>query len=165
MKGIIDLVLYIVVLLGTGWMISVYAQLGFFSYLILNYIGKGMFSKKVWSSGQFICMLFVLFDVMFLRKLMCQKSEWIADIWLGIFLLFVSLFTTMLKVKRTNITSAVPTLFFMVVFTAIELIGVLKIDVNLATLFIAVPLVVCNAYQIVSLHRITNQPLVQKSSM
>lgn len=44
----------------------------------------------------------------------------------------------------------------MIAVTAVETIGVLRIDVNAATIFIVVPLLLCNAYQMLILHKLVD---------
>lgn len=45
-KSVGDFFLYPLILLGYGMLVSVYSQLGFFAYLILNYMGNGVFPQK-----------------------------------------------------------------------------------------------------------------------
>lgn len=42
----------------------------------------------------------------------------------------------------------------MTAITIVEIIGVLRIGVDSATIFILVPLIACNAFQILMLHRV-----------
>ncbi|OAX46524.1 hypothetical protein gpAD87_23500 [Paenibacillus sp. AD87] len=44
----------------------------------------------------------------------------------------------------------------------VETIGVLRIDVNAATIFIVVPLLICNAYQMLILHRLVDGSMEQR---
>ncbi|MNC83001.1 hypothetical protein D3C75_1367680 [compost metagenome] len=44
----------------------------------------------------------------------------------------------------------------MIAVTAVETIGVLRIDSNAATIFIVVPLLMCNAYQMLILHKLVD---------
>ena len=46
----------------------------------------------------------------------------------------------------------------MIAVTAVETIGVLRIDVNAATIFIVIPLLLCNAYQMLILHKLVDSP-------
>ncbi|MNU01076.1 hypothetical protein D3C72_2443700 [compost metagenome] len=73
---------------------------------------------------------------------------------LGIIILIVALVVASFKVKMTNASAWIPTVFFMIAVTIIETVGVLKIGVNEATAWIAGPLIACNAYQILILHRV-----------
>ena len=66
-NGLNDFLLYLLILFGSGVMISVYSQMGFFAYLILNYMGKGVFPKRGWQIVQIVLTVLALLDVMFLR--------------------------------------------------------------------------------------------------
>ncbi|MCG7380740.1 KinB-signaling pathway activation protein [Paenibacillus sp. ACRSA] len=155
-NGIADFMLYLLILFGSGVMISVYSQMGFFAYLILNYMGKGVFPKRGWQIVQIILTVLALLDVMFLRLFVGEGREPISDIVLGLIILAAAIVTAYVKVKQTNISALVPTLFFMIAVTAVETIGVLRIDSNAATIFIVVPLLMCNAYQMLILHKLVD---------
>ncbi|WP_413407105.1 KinB-signaling pathway activation protein [Paenibacillus amylolyticus] len=166
-NGLNDFLLYLLILFGSGVMISVYSQMGFFAYLILNYMGKGVFPKRGWQIVQIVLTVLALLDVMFLRLFVGGDRERISDIVLGIIILAAAIVTAYVKVKLTHISALVPTLFFMIAVTIVETIGVLRIDVNAATIFIVVPLLLCNAYQMLILHRLvdvsTNQSVSGKA--
>ncbi len=155
-NGIADFMLYLLILFGSGVMISVYSQMGFFAYLILNYMGKGVFPKRGWQIVQIVLTVLALLDVMFLRLFVGGERERISDIVLGLLILAAAVVTAYVKVKQTHISALVPTLFFMIAVTAVETIGVLRIDVNAATIFIVVPLLLCNAYQMLILHKLVD---------
>ncbi|MCW3795993.1 KinB-signaling pathway activation protein [Paenibacillus sp. LS1] len=155
-NGLNDFLLYLLILFGSGVMISVYSQMGFFAYLILNYMGKGVFPKRGWQIVQIVLTVLALLDVMFLRLFVGGNRERISDIVLGIIILAAAIVTAYVKVKLTHISALVPTLFFMIAVTIVETIGVLRIDVNAATIFIVVPLLLCNAYQMLILHRLVD---------
>ncbi|MCM3176019.1 KinB-signaling pathway activation protein [Paenibacillus sp. MER 99-2] len=160
-NGFADFMLYLLILFGSGIMISVYSQMGFFAYLILNYMGKGVFPKRGWQIVQIILTVLALLDVMFLRLFVGEGREPISDIVLGLIILAAAIVTAYVKVKQTNISALVPTLFFMIAVTAVETIGVLRIDSNAATIFIVVPLLMCNAYQMLILHKLVDSPSEQ----
>ncbi|MFX3648778.1 MAG: KinB-signaling pathway activation protein [Paenibacillus sp.] len=155
-NGLNDFLLYLLILFGSGVMISVYSQMGFFAYLILNYMGKGVFPKRGWQIVQVVLTVLALFDVMFLRLFVGGDRERISDIVLGLIILAAAIVTAYVKVKLTHLSALVPTLFFMIAVTIVETIGVLRIDVNAATIFIVVPLLLCNAYQMLILHRLVD---------
>ena len=156
-NGIADFMLYFLILFGSGVMISVYSQMGFFAYLILNYMGKGVFPRRGWQIVQIVLAVLALLDIMFLRLFVGGDRERISDIVLGLTILAAAVVTAYVKVKQTHISALVPTLFFMIAVTAVETIGVLRIDVNAATIFIVVPLLLCNAYQMLILHKLVER--------
>lgn len=153
-KGTADLLLYSLILLGYGVLVSVYAQLGFFAYLILNYTGIGVFPRKAWRYIQLVLAVLALFELMFLRTFVGGDQSARTDVTLGIAILFTALIVSWLKMRSTNASAWVPTFFFMTAITIVEIIGVLRIGVDSATIFILVPLVACNAFQILMLHRV-----------
>ena len=155
-NGLNDFLLYLLILFGSGVMISVYSQMGFFAYLILNYMGKGVFPKRSWQIVQIVLTVLALLDVMFLRLFVGGDRERMSDIVLVIIILAAAIVTAYVKVKLTHLSALVPTLFFMIAVTIVETIGVLRIDVNAATIFIVVPLLLCNAYQMLILHRLVD---------
>lgn len=153
-KGITDVLVNIGILLGVGVMVSVYSQMGFFAYLMVNYMGSGIFSRRVWQYIQLVFAILALLELMFFRSFMGVGERGNSDLILGVVLLFIGLGTAYYKAKMTNATAWIPTLFFMLAFTIVEMVGVLQINVNQATAWIVAPLIACNAYQILILHRV-----------
>lgn len=153
-KGTADLLLYSLILLGYGVLVSVYAQLGFFAYLILNYTGIGVFPRKAWRYIQLVLAVLALLELMFLRTFVSGDRSVRSDLTLGLAILLTALIVSWFKMRSTNASAWVPTFFFMTAITIVEIIGVLRIGVDSATIFILVPLVACNAFQILMLHRV-----------
>lgn len=154
-KGAVDMLIYPVILLGYGALVSVYSQLGFFAYLTLNYMGIGVFKRKTWEYMQIALSALALLELMFFRTFVGGEQNLTWDLTLGIGILITAVIVTYFKVKYTNIMALIPTMFFMLAVTILEIIGVLKIGVNNATVFIIIPLLACNAYQILTLHKVT----------
>ncbi|MEC0371195.1 KinB-signaling pathway activation protein [Paenibacillus chibensis] len=154
-KDMKDVLFYLLILFGFGAMTSVYSQLGFFAYMILNYTAIGVFKRKTWQYIQFVLAVLALLEVMFFRSFVGKEnSSQTADLLLGIAILIVAVLVAYLKVRATNPSAWVPTIFFMTAITIVEMVGGLKINDNNATIFIVVPLLACNAYQILVLHKI-----------
>lgn len=153
-KGTADMLLYPLILFGYGMLVSVYSQLGFFAYLILNYMGTGVFGRKVWKYIQLVLAVLALLELIFLRTVVGGGRDVVSDLILGIVILLTAIIVSYLKVQRTNSSAWIPTFFFMTAITIVETVGVLRIGVDSATVFIVVPLIVCNAFQILILHRI-----------
>jgi KinB signaling pathway activation protein len=135
-------------------LVSVYSQLGFFAYLILNYMGIGVFPRKVWQYIQLVLAVLALLELVFLRSVVGGERNVASDLILGILILLTAVVVTYFKVRSTNFSAWIPTFFFMTAITIVETIGVLRIGVDSATVFIIVPLIACNAFQILMLHRI-----------
>ncbi|WP_440962453.1 KinB-signaling pathway activation protein [Paenibacillus nitricinens] len=153
-KSVGDFFLYPLILLGYGMLVSVYSQLGFFAYLILNYMGNGVFPQKVWKYIQLVLSVLALLELIFLRTVVGGERNVMSDLILGIVILLAAIIVSYFKVKSTNSSALIPTLFFMTAISIVEVIGVLRIGVDSATVFIVVPLIACNAFQILMLHRI-----------
>ncbi|OKP67577.1 KinB signaling pathway activation protein [Paenibacillus sp. P3E] len=153
-KSTADSLIYPLILLGYGMLVSVYAQLGFFAYLILNYMGIGVFPRKAWQYIQIILSLLALLELIFLRTFVGGGRNVVSDLLLGIGILLTAIIVAYFKVRSTNRSAWIPTFFFLTAITIVEIIGVLRIGVDSATVFIVVPLIACNAFQILMLHRI-----------
>lgn len=153
-NGTVDFVVNVGILLGVGVMVSVYSQMGFFAYLMLNYLGTGVFSRRSWQYIQLALAALALMELMFFRMFVGGNKEGVSDVILGIIILMIAIIVAYLKVKGTNASAWIPTLFFMIAVTIVETVGVLSIEVNQATAWIVIPLIACNAYQILILHRV-----------
>jgi len=154
LNGTVDLLVNIGLLLGVGIMVSVYSQMGFFAYMMVNYMGAGVFSRRTWQYIQLVLTALALFELMVLRIFVGGNKDSYSDFILGVIILVVSVVVAYFKAKMTNGSAWIPTLFFMIAITIVETIGVLKIEVDQATAWIAAPLIACNAYQILILHRV-----------
>ncbi|MFD0590822.1 KinB-signaling pathway activation protein [Paenibacillus sp. GCM10027627] len=138
----------------SGLMIGAFSQMGFFAYLTLNYIALSVFRKKyLWNALQGYTTLFAVFGlgyVLYEEK----TNNWFFWV-LPLILLVASLLVTWLKVKQTNKTAFIPTMFLMFVVTFVEAWPALQGDTNVAAIvFMMVPLFVCNAYQNMMMHRL-----------
>jgi KinB signaling pathway activation protein len=141
-----------------GMTISIVAQMGFFAYMTINYLARGLFKNpSLWKSIQVFLVLFVFFDMVYLRyTLLGEGSVWPFFVE-PILLLLVAVVTAYGKARLTNQTAWVPTLFFMFVFSAIEWIPALKQYNVHATLSMLVPLLFCNVWQVMHLHRLVKR--------
>lgn len=153
-KGFSDYVAYFVILFGYGMLASVYSQLGFFAYLILNYMGSGVFSKRGWQYIQMVLTVLALLELLFFRSFVGGQSSKSSDFILGGAILIVAVIVTYFKARMTNASAWIPSLFFLIAVTIIEIVGGLKINVDNATALIVIPLLACNAFQILILHRV-----------
>jgi KinB signaling pathway activation protein len=153
-KGTADFMIYLLILFGYGLLVSVYSQLGFFAYLILNYMGNGVFPRKAWQYIQLVLSVLSVLELIFLRTFVGGERNTLSDMTLAAAILLTAILVSYFKVRATNAMAWIPTFFFMTAVTIVETIGVLRIGVNSATVFIVVPLIACNAFQILMLHRI-----------
>ncbi|MBP2002674.1 KinB signaling pathway activation protein [Paenibacillus shirakamiensis] len=162
-KGTQDFFMNLLLLAGTGIMVSVYAQLGFFAYLMLNYMAAGVFSQKTWEYIQIVLTALALMELMFFRSFVDGSNKGYSDLILALIILVVAIGVAYFKVKATNASAWIPTLFFMIAGAIVEIVGVLRIQDNNATILIAVPLIACNAFQMMQLHRLVRKTNVKNA--
>ncbi|MCZ0755218.1 KinB-signaling pathway activation protein [Anoxybacillus sp. J5B_2022] len=144
--------------IGFGFIFSVISQMGFFAYLTVHRFGLGIFrSVSLWNSVQLVLISFVLFDLVYFRyEAFAEKGESIVSyILVALFILFVGLVVAALKKKATNKEAFIPALFFMTVVTVIEWFPALRINDENWLYLMLIPLLVCNAYQLLILHKLT----------
>ncbi|MDB5053094.1 MAG: KinB signaling pathway activation protein [Bacilli bacterium] len=140
-----------------GAMFSVLSQMGFFSYLIVRYIAIGFIkNKRIWEIMQLILVAVTLFDIIYLRytSISSTGKSLVGFFILPGILLLVALATAYWKMKLTKPSGFIPTLLFMFVVTILEAIPALRLNSPPSNIFMLTPLVVCNAWQILQLHRI-----------
>ena len=144
----------VVTMLLGGATISVLSQMGFFAYLIIRFIAIGIVrSKWVWDVLQVVLVIIALIDLVYLRDANAQQS-WLSYTVLPVVMLVVGLGIAYWKVKLTNRNGFIPTLFFMTAVTAIEAVPALRLDTAASTIFMMVPLMASNAYQILILSKV-----------
>jgi len=139
-----------------GMTISIVSQMGFFAYMTINYFAKTLVrSPSLWRSIQIFLVLFSFFDMVYLRYNSLGNGDSILPYFFEpTMLLIVAIVTAYGKVSVTNRNAFVPTIFFMFVVTAMEWIPALKeIGVH-STLSMLVPLLFCNVWQVMQLHRV-----------
>ncbi|BDG41800.1 KinB-signaling pathway activation protein [Saccharococcus caldoxylosilyticus] len=144
--------------IGVGFIFSVVSQAGFFAYLTIHRFGLGIFrSASLWNAVQMVLILFVLFDLVYFRyQAFAAKGESVVGyILVALFLLMVGLVVAYIKSAQTNKGAFVPALFFMIVVTVIEWFPVLRINDRNWLYLMLFPLLVCNAYQLLILHKLT----------
>ncbi|CFJ35581.1 Uncharacterised protein [Mycobacterium tuberculosis] len=127
--------------------------------MTVNYFAKTLVrSPSLWRSIQIFLVVFVFFDMIYLRYNSLGQDGSIWPYFIEpIMLLIVAVVTAYGKVSVTNRTAWVPTLFFMFVVTALEWIPALKENNVHATLSMLVPLLFCNVWQVMQLHRVLKQ--------
>lgn len=145
-------------LLLLGLTFSSVSILGFFCYLVFQWLAKGLIRKS--SHFHFVLIVLLIGTVLYLCFIFYQQYQ--EKLWPYVILFMMLVFSfvvAFLKVKWTNSTAFIPTLFFMMVVTAFESIpsinskeGQLPIE---SVFFTIVVLLICNAWQILQLHRLT----------
>ncbi|PYE88105.1 KinB-signaling pathway activation protein [Bacillus sp. 196mf] len=144
-------------LMGVGFIFSVISQMGFFAYLTIYRFGLGMFrSSSLWNAVQLFFIAFVLFDFVYLRSVLIANGEISLGnniLVAGILFVFGAI-VAYVKSKETNKKAFVPALFFMVVVTILEWVPALRINDTDWLYLMVIPLLLCNAYQLLVLHRL-----------
>ncbi|HHL3300634.1 TPA: KinB signaling pathway activation protein KbaA [Bacillus cereus] len=144
-------------LMGVGFIFSVISQMGFFAYLTIHRFGLGMFrSSSLWNIVQLFFIAFVLFDFVYLRSVLIANGEVSLGnniLVAGVLFMFGAI-VAYIKSKETNKKAFVPALFFMVVVTILEWVPALRINDTNWLYLMVIPLLLCNAYQLLILHRL-----------
>jgi KinB signaling pathway activation protein len=152
-------------LIGVGLIFSILSQMGFFAYLTVHRFGLGIFkSVKLWNAVQIVLIAFVLFDLVYLRYTTFSKVEdsIVPYIGLAVFVFVVGLVVAYIKAKQTNKEAFIPSLFFMVVVTVLEWVPVLRVNESSWLSLMLIPLLVCNAYQLLILHKINEKSTIER---
>ncbi|OEH93228.1 KinB-signaling pathway activation protein [Bacillus solimangrovi] len=144
--------------LGVGFIFSLISQMGFFAYLTIHRFGLGIFkSVSLWNKAQIVLIVFVFFDLVYFRyKTFLKPGETIVQYLLpAILILAFAVAVAYKKMKETNRDAFIPAVFFIFVVTIIEWFPALRVN-ELDWLWLMVfPLLICNAWQLLILHRLT----------
>ena len=160
-KAFGELFMTFIWLVGVGLIFSVISQMGFFAYLTIHRFGLGIF-KRLWSAVQIVLILFVLFDLVYLRYVAFgDGGSLLPYLGTAMLLFIIGLVIAYVKMKQTNKQAFVPALFFMTVVTTVEWVPVLRGNDESWLFFMLIPLLVCNTYQLLILHKINAQSEVE----
>ncbi|EFV74237.1 hypothetical protein HMPREF1013_05608 [Bacillus sp. 2_A_57_CT2] len=153
-------------LIGVGLIFSIISQMGFFAYLTVHRFGLGIF-KGLWNPIQIVLILFALFDLVYFRyKAFAGGGDsMLPYIGVAAFLLIVALVVAAIKAKQTNQHAFIPAVFFMVVVTAIEWVPVLRVNEESWLYLMLFPLLICNTYQLLILHKLNEDSQKQRSNL
>lgn len=148
----------VIMMVLAGLSFGAFAHMGFFAYLMLNYIARSIIKRPyLWVALQGFVAVFVLAEIVYWT----HDSEFPPNAyWLvPLLLLLGSLLIAWRKVYETSPGAWIPTLFYMIAVTTIEgLPGFRSGGLWTQLTFTLVPIFVCNAYQILRLHHILSVP-------
>lgn len=165
--NIVEIVAVLFWLIGVGFIFSIISQMGFFAYLTVHRFGLGIFrSVSLWNSVQILLIIFVLFDLVYFRyQFFAQTGDSIVPyILVAVVILLFSAVIAYFKQKQTNKDAFVPALFFMVVVSVIEWMPALRVNDRDWLYLMLFPILICNAYQLLILPKMTNDsPKAKKS--
>lgn len=141
-----------------GLTLGAAAELGFFAFLVFNWLAKGLLrNKTVYDSVIFLLILVLLGNLLYLNSVKFSGESFWLHLLIPVVIVLSAIIVAGLKRKWTNPGATVPTLFFMIAATAIEAIPSLNPKEGEIPLFIithtVLVLLVCNAWQILQLHR------------
>lgn len=148
---------------GLGLLFSVVAQMGFFAYLTIHNVGIGVF-RSIWPYVQILIIAYAFFDMVYYRYTTfgVEGESFIGYLWIPLGILLYAFAVAYFKVKETNMSAAIPTVFVIFVVTIIEWIPALKQNNLTGMFYMLIPLLLCNTWQIMLLHRLTkNSPAAQ----
>lgn len=142
---------------GMALVFTVVSQTGFFAYLFVHRYGKNFF-RSFWPAVQVLVILFAIFDLIYFSyRAGGGDVSLIFYIVMTTVIVVYSLVIARFKVKQTNRTGFIPTLFLMIVVTALELSLVLRAaDVDYIILMLT-PVLAANSYQVLALHEVTKR--------
>lgn len=143
--------------LWAGIMYSVVSQLGFFAFLVLNFLLISTFkNSRIYQAVLWVLLAFAFVYVIYLRHLFfAEEGEGIFGyVWFPLFLLLISLLVAWWKSRATNFKAFASTTFFMFAITLIELLPALRENNTASLWFMLIPLLACNTWQIMQLHRL-----------
>jgi len=139
-----------------GLTFGAFSHMGFFAYLMLNYIARSIFKRPyTWIMTQAIIAAFVMFEIGYWTydTNFPEYTYWAVPL----ALLAAALLVAWRKTHETSSGAWVPTVFFLVAITALETVPAFRTGSMPSLIFQMVPLFVCNAYQIMRLHRILDR--------
>lgn len=142
---------------GVGFIFSIISQMGFFAYLTVHRFGLGIF-KKLWNPVQVVLIGFVFFDLIYFRYQVFGEGQSVVPyVVIAILMLLFCLIVAYIKSNQTNKQAFIPALFFMFVVTSVEWFPALRVNEENWLYFMILPLLVCNAYQLLLLHKLVNK--------
>ncbi|MBH5320757.1 KinB-signaling pathway activation protein [Paenibacillus sp. GSMTC-2017] len=147
----------LIMMVTAGLMIGAFSQMGFFAYLTLSYIALSVFRKKyLWNALQAYTTIFAVFGLGYVLY-ENRTNNWFFWV-LPLILLVASLLVARLKVKQTNKSAFVPTMFVLFFVTFIEAWPAIQGETDIpAIAFMMIPLFICNAYQNMMMHRLVKK--------
>ena len=87
-------------LFGVGLIFSVISQAGFFAYLTIHRFGLGIF-KSLWNSVQILFILFVIFDLIYLRYTNLETGDGLAPyIFPAVYVVIIGVLVAYIKAKK-----------------------------------------------------------------
>lgn len=146
-----------------GGFVSATALMGFWAYLTLNFIVRGMIPWRLWVWIQMLLIGWVFVDLGYLRFLNEAGQAGGLPVYFlyALWPLAWAVLVGYLKARQSGQASFVPAVFFMYVFTVIEWYVALKSDFTHLVTIIGIVLLACNT-TIILLYAKLLQPSPQR---
>ncbi|SHF10664.1 KinB signaling pathway activation protein [Seinonella peptonophila] len=152
-------------LLLTGMVFGAVAELGLFSYLVFNWLCRGLIQSQSLFHGILVLLTALVLGNLF--YLLSSKYDMVYLIIIA-YLVLVSVGVAWLKAKETNRQAWIPTIFFVIVVTTLEAMTSINpkgASMPLSAIFYTVTiLLICNAWQILRLHHWVKKPKKKAST-
>jgi len=144
-----------------GSLLGAFSHMGFFAYLTVNYFAQGIIRNKlIWAYAQVFLIIVVSVYAAVLRT--PEGGNFLPYALLPTLVVLGALLVSRLKVQQTNRGSFIPTMFFMTAVTLLESVPALRQYNAYGTAMMVLPLFVCNAWQILRLHKIVGPSAKQE---
>lgn len=141
--------------LQVGGFVSTTALMGFWAYLTLNFLVRGLIPPRLWQSIQLLLIAVIFVDMIYLRYINEGQT---GSIWPFVgyasWPLAIALIVAYAKAKLSGASAFVPAIFFLYVFTVVEWYVALKFDIAGLTTVVGTILLAANSYLILILGRL-----------
>ncbi|TCS94138.1 KinB-signaling pathway activation protein [Hazenella coriacea] len=146
-----------------GLSLAAIAELGFFSYLIFNWLSRGLIRNRNWYHIFLLGLVaVVLGNLVYLTFIKFKGEDFWIYLLIPVLITVVALVISQVKAKWTQPIAFIPTLFFMVAATTLEAIPSINIMGQETPFLILLQnilvLLVCNGWQILQLHKWVQKP-------
>lgn len=135
-----------------GALLGAFSHMGFFAYLTVNFFAQGIRNRLIWNYVQIFCILLAVYYSVALR--VPPGESVLPFLTLPLLVIAGAVLVTWRKVKETNRRSLIPTMFFMTAVTLAEAVPALRQYNAYGTWMMVLPLFLCNAWQILQLHKL-----------
>ena len=145
-----------------GLLVATINQLAYFIYWFINQLGIGIFGK-IWPHVQIVVTVFTIFDLVYFRFLRFGGTDQIISfIWLPIVVIIFAIITSNIKNKQSKKNLWIPSMFFMIVMTTVELIPFLRVEDTSWIYLTIFGLLLCNSYQLIMLPKYNELSLEER---
>ncbi|TLS48382.1 KinB signaling pathway activation protein [Paenibacillus antri] len=151
--GVEGILFNVIQTVTVGALLGAFSHMGFFAYLTVNLFAQGIFKNKLlWT---YVQVFFIVVVSGYAAMLRVPEGENMLPYFVLPGLVVIGgYFVARRKAAETNRKSFVPTMFFMTAVTLLEAVPALQQFNAYGTVMMVLPLFLCNAWQILRLHKI-----------